>query len=54
MPKGHQAHLEWTPSRLIHWDGTVGSAMAELIRTILAGRVANSGGERSACDFVYS
>ena len=26
MPKSHQAHLEWTPSRLIHWaEGTVAS-----------------------------
>ena len=22
MPKSHQAHLEWTPSRLIHWGET--------------------------------
>src|ERR1700735_2546361 len=38
MPKSHQAHLEWTPSRLIHWGETVGSATAEVIRTILASR----------------
>ena len=24
MPKSHQAHLEWTPSRLIHWAESVG------------------------------
>jgi hypothetical protein len=24
MPKSHQAHLEWTPSRLIHWGESVG------------------------------
>ncbi len=35
MPKSHQAHLEWTPSRLIHWGETVGEATAEVIRTIL-------------------
>ena len=35
MPKSHQAHLEWTPSRLIHWAETVGVATAEVIRTIL-------------------
>jgi transposase len=38
MPKSHQAHLEWTPSRLIHWGETVGPATAEVIRTILASR----------------
>lgn len=35
MPKSHQAHLEWTPSRLIHWAATVGTATAEVVRTIL-------------------
>jgi transposase len=38
MPKSHQAHLEWTPSRLIHWGETIGTATAEVIRTILASR----------------
>jgi len=35
MPKSHQAHLEWTPSRLIHWAEGVGVATAEVVRTIL-------------------
>jgi transposase len=35
MPKSHQAHLEWTPSRLIHWGETIGTATAEVIRSIL-------------------
>jgi len=26
-----QAHLEWTPSRLIHWGETIGPATAEVI-----------------------
>ncbi|MEO8131383.1 MAG: IS21 family transposase [Bryobacteraceae bacterium] len=38
MPKSHQAHLQWTPSRLIHWGESVGSATAEVIRLILAGK----------------
>jgi transposase len=38
MPKSHQAHVEWSPSRLIHWGETVGSATAEIIRTILASK----------------
>lgn len=35
MPKSHQAHLEWTPSRLIHWGESVGAASAQLIRNVL-------------------
>jgi transposase len=35
MPKSHQAHLEWTPSRLIHWGQGVGEATGQLIRNIL-------------------
>ena len=35
MPKSHQAHLEWTPSRLIHWAEGIGVATAEVVRTIL-------------------
>jgi transposase len=36
MPKSHQAHLEWTPSRLIHWAETaVGPATAQVVRNIL-------------------
>jgi transposase len=34
-PKSHQAHLEWTPSRLINWAATVGPATAEVVRAIL-------------------
>jgi transposase len=35
MPKSHQAHLQWTPSRLIHWAQTVGEATAMVITTVL-------------------
>jgi transposase len=35
MPKSHQAHLEWTPSRLIHWGHSVGQATGQLIGHIL-------------------
>jgi len=38
MPKSHRAHLEWTPSRLIHWGESVGCATAEVIRHILASK----------------
>jgi len=35
MPKSHQAHLEWTPSRLIHWGESLGQATGQVIRTVL-------------------
>lgn len=35
MPKSHQAYLEWTPSRLIHWGESVGEATGQVIRNIL-------------------
>jgi transposase len=38
MPKSHQAHLEWTPSRLIHWGESVGEGTAQLIRTVLGSK----------------
>jgi transposase len=34
-PKSHQAHLEWTPSRLVNWAGTVGPHTARLVERIL-------------------
>ncbi|MFC1707817.1 IS21 family transposase [Planctomycetota bacterium] len=38
MPKAHQHHLSWTPTRLIHWAGTVGPQTEELVRHILESR----------------
>lgn len=35
MPKSHQAHAEWTPSRLIAWGEAVGQATGQIIRNIL-------------------
>jgi len=34
-PKSHQAHLEWTPSRLVHWGESVGPATGRVVATIL-------------------
>ena len=34
-PKSHQAHLEWTPSRPIHWAESVGPATAQITHAIL-------------------
>ena len=38
MPASHRAHLEWTPSRLIRWAGTVGPSVAEMTERILESR----------------
>ncbi len=35
MPASHRAHLEWTPSRLVRWAGTVGPAVAAVTQRIL-------------------
>ena len=34
--KSYQAHLEWTPSRLIHWAETVGEATEHVVQKVLA------------------
>src|SRR5712691_11510970 len=47
MPKAHQRHLEWTPSRLIDWARTIGSQTAALVEAILADRPHPEQGYRS-------
>lgn len=47
MPKAHQKHLEWTPSRIVNWAGTVGPQTAELIGAILNERKHPEQGYRS-------
>ena len=34
-PKSHQAHLEWTPSRMVHWAQTIGPNTARLFERIM-------------------
>jgi transposase len=47
MPASHRAHLEWTPSRLISWAGTVSPATATLVERILATRAHPEHGYRA-------
>jgi len=47
MPKAHRKHLEWTPTRLIHWGESVGPKTAELVETILEHRPHPEQGYRS-------
>jgi transposase len=34
-PKSHQAHLDWTPSRMVQWAGTIGPNTARLFERIM-------------------
>ncbi len=46
-PKSHQKHLEWTPSRLIQWAGSIGPQTQRLIAFILENRPHPEQGYRS-------
>lgn len=47
MPKAHQAHREWSPSRLIAWAQTIGPQTAALVEAILTSRSHPEQGYRS-------
>jgi transposase len=47
MPKAHQAHHEWRPSRFISWASTIGPQTAALVAAILADRPHPEQGYRS-------
>lgn len=47
MPKAHQRHLGWSPSRLIHWAQTVGPQTAQMVTQILERRPHPEMGYRS-------
>jgi transposase len=47
LPRAHQQHLAWSPSRLIHWSGTVGPHTQALVGAILADRPHPEQGYRS-------
>jgi len=47
MPKSHQKYLQWTPSRLIRWAGTIGPHTQKLVAFILENRPHPEQGYRS-------
>jgi transposase len=51
-PKSHQAHLEWTPSRMVHWAGTMGPHTARLFERILADKPHPEMGYRSCLGII--
>lgn len=38
MPRSHQAHAEWTPSRIIEWAKQTGTSTAQLVEKIMSER----------------
>ena len=47
-PASHRAHLEWTPSRLIHWGQTIGPHTAALVEHVIRSKPHPEQGYRSA------
>jgi transposase len=51
-PKSHQAHLEWTPSRIVNWAAKVGPHTAQLVERILADKPHPEMGYRSCLGLI--
>jgi len=51
-PKSHQAHLEWTPSRMVHWAEQIGPNTAKLFARILAEKPHPEMGYRSCLGII--
>jgi transposase len=51
-PKAHQKYLEWTPSRIIEWAGTMGPFTAQLAEKIMAERPHPEQGFRSCMGLI--
>ena len=47
MPTAHHAHMEWTPSRIMSWAGTIGPQTRALAQAILIERTHPEQGYRS-------
>ena len=47
-PASHQAHLEWTPSRLINWGNTIGPHTAAVVEHVIRSKPHPEQGYRSA------
>jgi transposase len=51
-PKSHQKYLEWTPSRIAAWAGTIGPDCAKLVEKILTDRPHPEQGFRSCMGII--
>ena len=52
MPKAHQEHVGWTPSRVIEWSAKIGSATAQVVEKILASKPHPQHGFRSCLGII--
>jgi transposase len=51
-PKSHQEHLEWTPSRMVHWAEQIGPHTAQLFECILSEKPHPEMGYRSCLGII--
>jgi transposase len=51
-PKSHQAHLEWTPSRMVNWARSIGPHTAQLFERILSDKPHPEMGYRSCLGLI--
>jgi transposase len=52
MPKAHREHLEWTPSRIIRWAGTIGPSCASCAEHIISARMHPEQGYRACLGII--
>jgi len=52
MPKAHREHLEWSPSRIIQWAGTIGPYCAQAAEKIIKSRQHPEQGYRACLGIV--
>jgi len=52
MPRAHREHLAWTPSRIIHWAGTIGPHCAQVVQQIIDSRPHPEQGYRAALGII--
>jgi transposase len=51
-PKSHREHLQWTPSRMVHWAGTIGPHTARLFERIMANQPHPESGYRGCLGII--
>jgi transposase len=51
-PRSHQAHLEWTPSRMVNWAAAIGANTARLLERIMADKPHPEMGYRSCLGLI--
>jgi len=52
MPRAHREYLAWTPSRIIHWAGTIGPHCAAAVQKIIDSRPHPEQGYRAALGII--